>query len=352
MKKIFLILIPLFFVSVALALEVVPSPREISDPIIGAADLKTSRENIISSQEFTEYTYQKDNNGKLVFDENKNPVIKSQKQVVSYAYKSGETAPALENEIIEKRTENIVTRDLGGNKRSAQSGYEFYKEGTGWKQIKHGTTTKEAFDSQTLSFWGRFIAWASETVATSPGTMADDATVGTVAWTNPDNAKVSDNVYATATLPNQNNISHYLKATNFGFSIPVGATINGILVEIENHKDNVTVWDYEVKIIKSDGTIGTTNKGKTSTSWLLTDSYFSYGSSSDLWNETWAYTDINDVDFGMVISAKAPSSGGAVAYVDHIRITVYYTEGSTPTPYSQSTHIKGPTRIKGGVHIQ
>jgi len=34
----------------------------------------------------------------------------------------------------------------------------------------------------------------------SPGTMADDDTVGTVAWTNPDNAKVSDNVYASAAL--------------------------------------------------------------------------------------------------------------------------------------------------------
>ena len=32
--------------------------------------------------------------------------------------------------------------------------------------------------------------------------------------------------------------SHYLKATNFGFSIPEGATINGILVEIEQKYDS------------------------------------------------------------------------------------------------------------------
>lgn len=31
------------------------------------------------------------------------------------------------------------------------------------------------------------------------------------------------------------NISHYLKATGFGFSIPSGSTINGILVEIKEH---------------------------------------------------------------------------------------------------------------------
>jgi hypothetical protein len=34
----------------------------------------------------------------------------------------------------------------------------------------------------------------------SPGTMADDATVGTVAWNNPNNAKVSDNAPTVADL--------------------------------------------------------------------------------------------------------------------------------------------------------
>lgn len=32
----------------------------------------------------------------------------------------------------------------------------------------------------------------------SPGTTATDNTVGTVSWTNPNNAQVSDNVYASA----------------------------------------------------------------------------------------------------------------------------------------------------------
>jgi hypothetical protein len=64
----------------------------------------------------------------------------------------------------------------------------------------------------------------------SPGTMADDASVGTSAWSNPDNAKVSDNAYAKDT---SNILSHYLKASNFSFSIPSGATVVGIKVEIE-----------------------------------------------------------------------------------------------------------------------
>lgn len=32
-----------------------------------------------------------------------------------------------------------------------------------------------------------------DTGATSPGTMADDDTVGTASWSNVDNAKISDN---------------------------------------------------------------------------------------------------------------------------------------------------------------
>ena len=45
----------------------------------------------------------------------------------------------------------------------------------------------------------------------SPGTMADSDVVGTVAWTNPNNAKVSDDVYATITTGSRSPVSsHYL----------------------------------------------------------------------------------------------------------------------------------------------
>ena len=166
-------------------------------------------------------------------------------------------------------------------------------------------------------------------VTNSPQTMADDATVGTRAWSTVNNAKVSDDVYATATV---SGISHYLKATNFGFSIPTGATINGILVEIERKhaSDVIYTIDSIVKIVKADGTFGTTNKADTATHWTTTDTYKSYGSSSDLWGETWDSTKINDVDFGVGLSIEG-FVGTGVSYVDHIRITVYYTEAAGGT---------------------
>ena len=167
----------------------------------------------------------------------------------------------------------------------------------------------------------------------SPGTMADDATVGTTVWANPDNAKVSDNVYAGT--------------PSDWYSSPYS--------------------DNSVKIVKSDGTLGTTDKA-TGDEWPSSDAYVSYGSSTDLWGETWTAEDINDVNFGAVISGKdgydyvyshylkatnfnfsiptgatidgillevekyaTPSSGSYNLFVDHIRITVYYTEAATGT---------------------
>lgn len=170
------------------------------------------------------------------------------------------------------------------------------------------------------------------TGATNPGTMADDASVGSRTWTNYTYATSSNDSYATFSAPAYAAFSHYLKATNFGFSIPAGATIDGILVEIEKSLNQApTVNDYAVdnavKIVKSDTTIGTMNKADTTTYWPETDAYASYGSSSDLWSETWTATDINDPDFGVVIQGKLfdDLDNSPIGRVDHIRITVYYT---------------------------
>ena len=177
----------------------------------------------------------------------------------------------------------------------------------------------------------------ANTSATSPGTMANDSAVGTEAWNNPDYAKGSDDNrawnnsgFGDPALPF---ITNYLKATNFGFEIPTGATINGILVEIERSERSGfgSVYDSEVKIVKADGSIGTTNKADTATAWTGTDSYFEYGASDDLWGETWSVTDINDSDFGAVLAANVFSGLFVNAGVNHIRITVYYTETTSST---------------------
>lgn len=177
----------------------------------------------------------------------------------------------------------------------------------------------------------------------SPGTAVDDASIGTIVWTTPTGAQVGGDVlYAQAQLDNTNTTSHLLKATNFGFSIPSVVTINGILVEIAQWCTD-SVSENSIQIVKADGTIGATNKS-TGATFPTSNTYIPYGSSSDLWGETWDATKINDVRFGVVFSAiHNATANSRTTRVDHIRITVYYTLASSLTGISQLTGVSSLT---------
>jgi hypothetical protein len=155
-------------------------------------------------------------------------------------------------------------------------------------------------------------------------TFVNEATVGTVNWVNPGYAVTSNDVRATASL--NNTISKYLKATGFGFTIPGGATIRGILVEVERSKTGSgAVHDQNIKIVKGNSIAGGDHFGPNDYP-LTTDAYESYGGSTDLWSLSWTPSDINAADFGVAISAYEYISVAASARIDHIRITVYYQE--------------------------
>ena len=185
-----------------------------------------------------------------------------------------------------------------------------------------------------------YAVWEAEGISGPkfPGTAADDATVGTKEWTSVDNIKLDDNNLARATTagfpdPDTPWTSHYLKATNFRFEIPSGATIDGIVATIARKETSGTgtIVDNEVKIVKSNGSIGTENKALGG-NWTGSETPTTYGGSDDLWSESWAYTDINDSDFGVVISVDAAEGGGfTTAGVDYITITIYYTAGGAVT---------------------
>lgn len=168
----------------------------------------------------------------------------------------------------------------------------------------------------------------------SPGTAANDAAVGTLVWTSPDNCKTSNNTYTQCFGVSSSQFSNYLKATNFGFSIPSGATIDGILVEIEryaNHNSaSLHVLDEVVKLVKN-GTVVGTNLGVLGTKWATGDAVFSYGGSSELWGTSWTDSDINNANFGAVLQVETVNGAkiNIYAYVDHIKITVYYTGGGS-----------------------
>jgi len=172
---------------------------------------------------------------------------------------------------------------------------------------------------------------ATSTGPNSGSTAADDGSIGTVTWSSVNSALTQDDSYASAILTETNHTSHYLEVTDFGFGISSGATIEGIMVEVDRHESStpLRVFDNSIRLVKG-GAINGTDKS-TGLSWPSSDTnaYVSYGNSTDLWGLNWTPADINGSDFGVAISASkddAPSpAGDRVAYVDHIRITVYYS---------------------------
>ncbi len=161
------------------------------------------------------------------------------------------------------------------------------------------------------------VARAQSEGPNSPGSVVNDASVGTAAWTAPGNAAVSDDVYAT--VAPGGSPTQYLAASSFGFAIPVGAVIDGIVADIERRATG-TITDSSVRIIKGGTVTGTEHA--LGGAWPAMDAVATYGSNSDLWGETWTPADINAAGFGVALSVD---DNVDAAGVDAMSITVFYS---------------------------
>lgn len=171
----------------------------------------------------------------------------------------------------------------------------------------------------------------------SPAAAANDTSLGELTWGNPSWCYSSNDLYSyTSFAPDAYQVytySYYLKATNFGFTIPEDSVIKGIVANVER-KQAVSnpiygVSDYAVQLCKA-GVLGGTNKA--AGGWPSVDTIQQYGSSTDLWGLSLTAEDVMNSGFGIGISAYfgGISSGSMdastiYAYVDHITLTVYYT---------------------------
>lgn len=184
------------------------------------------------------------------------------------------------------------------------------------------------------------------------GTGGNVTGIGTLAWFNASNITANDASYAFQGAFDAAATTNWLKATNFGFSIPSGATVDGITVEWDKYfedafGDGATAYDAGARIVKGD-TIGSTDNSKVDV-WPTAATFSSYGSNVYLWGETWTYSDINSTTFGAAISANMQATGGALVncFVDYCRITVYYTEGgagANPKSVMRGIMLAGPMR--------
>jgi hypothetical protein len=152
--------------------------------------------------------------------------------------------------------------------------------------------------------------------------IADTAGIGTKAWTNPENAKSSNNTYATSEL-GAGIVSKWLQATEHEFSISEKATIVGVVCEIEKATSSgpdADFLDASVKLVKSGVIEGTDHAS--SAAWTTADGIVMYGAANDLWGLTLTPANCNAKNFGWAFAAKN-ASGTNTAKIDNMKMRVY-----------------------------
>lgn len=135
--------------------------------------------------------------------------------------------------------------------------------------------------------------------------------------------------------------------SDFGFAIPQGSTIDGIVVSL-NCVYSSSSNDLDVKLSNSGGS-GKTSYSSTKSSSSVTNGTNTFGSATDKWGTTWQASYINSSDFGAAFQASV--QGDAYNYpsieLNTFSIIIYYT---TVFGYDGTTEIKyvynGSTQIK------
>lgn len=162
--------------------------------------------------------------------------------------------------------------------------------------------------------------------------------VNWIAGATPFNADDSVYGYITEGAFSNGNNSYVLKCTNFGLAIPSGSIINGIKVSIDKKYANNEVVDALVQLTKDGSALVGDNKADVDTHWSLVDTVATYGGATDLWNTTWTAENLSATTFGVRVSATAHNVTNCDAYIDYVKVEVYYQLPAL-TDYQMELHI-------------
>jgi len=157
----------------------------------------------------------------------------------------------------------------------------------------------------------------------SPGTAADNAASGSVAWTNPGNITADDANYATCNITSSS--THLLAARNFGFAIPAGSTINGITI---THKGKVASGTGNMTSgPTSDATGGSYDGVSNGYTLTTTETTFTIGGASTLFGASWTTSQVNGVNFGCFNQSSGASQTANIS-INYTTMSITYTVAS------------------------
>ncbi|MFC1913552.1 hypothetical protein ACFLX7_05130 [Chloroflexota bacterium] len=168
---------------------------------------------------------------------------------------------------------------------------------------------------------------AANTAATYPS-AAVSTIVGSyngAPWLTPTNAGADDSTTTNVGISAlDKEPTEQLDATDFGFAIPLGSTIDGIVLEYDRFSPDVgaDVTDTLVQLRHAGALVGI-NKAA-GAGWATTETIVTFGTSSDVWGTTLTAAQINESTFGVSVVATTITNNSQ-AEIDFLRITVYYT---------------------------
>lgn len=149
-------------------------------------------------------------------------------------------------------------------------------------------------------------------------------------WTGIGNATTSDNSYTSCSITGSS-FTKPIIFNGFNLSIPQGAVIEGILVDIEKKSLNGTFRNSSIQLVKTGTTVVGSDLNDNAT-WSTTESTSTTGSVTELWGTTWTPEELNDSQFGVSVTAWQSNAGGSdTASVDSVTISVVYSGGAIPS---------------------
>lgn len=178
----------------------------------------------------------------------------------------------------------------------------------------------------------------------NPQTAANIAGGG-LDWNLPNNAKVVDGSYSGATFLTSEVTTDELRLTNFGYTLPEGATLTGLTASITRMKqtagDVTKVQDVQIQLICNGSNIG--DNKSVSAEWnlnsLRVDVFY-------LFDEILTKEIIEDSTFGLSIKAigfdRSIFAFGATASIDGVTFTF-----TSDVPDLETLNIPGPSGSEG-----
>ena len=175
-----------------------------------------------------------------------------------------------------------------------------------------------------------------------PNAFADswDAGSGDLTGSGPAALQLDDNDYVKVENPS-NDLTKILNVTDFGFTIPTGATLGTITMDLlrmasDNTEENGRAFDENIYLLVNgvpiSGAINMAVNGP-GTVWPLTEDSRSYDDIE--WSTTTSPTvsQVNNVSFGVSIQVELQAGTVSLAYPDvfleQLEMSVFYTGGAT-----------------------